>query len=404
MRRDSVVVNIGGIKIGGQNPIAIQSMTDTRTGEIEKTVKQITSLVDAGSDIVRITVDDLDAARAIPKIKEKLLNLGYNTPLVGCFHYNGHTLLEEVNECAEYLDKYRINPGNVGFGQKKDKQFEKIINIAIKYNKPIRIGVNWGSLDQELLANLMDQNSLLNAPLDANHVLREAIVQSALISAEKARNIGLPSNKIVISAKVSRVLDLIWVYQQLAKRCQYALHLGLTEAGMGLKGTVATSAALGAILTQGIGDTIRASITPEPSAARDYEVKLCKELLQTIEQRAFSPTISSCPGCGRTSSDYFRHLAFDIQQMVDQSIAEWQKTYPGIENLKIAIMGCIVNGPGESKHANIGISLPGNGENPAAPVFIDGEKRYTLRGDDITAQFKKILSEYIIDRYKINNC
>ncbi len=395
----TIPVKIGSVVIGGGNPIVVQSMTDTPTSDVEATVNQIIELYEAGSEIVRITVNNLEAAKAVVQIRNKLLAKNYQIPLVGCFHYNGHQLLTEVSECASALDKYRINPGNVGFGDKKEKQFEIMVQCAISYNKPIRIGVNWGSLDKDLTAKLMDENARLTNPLPINEIMREAIISSALLSAEKAEELGLSANRIVISAKVSKVQDLIAVYQGLAKRCNYSLHLGLTEAGMGIKGVVSTTSALAILLHQGIGDTIRASITPKPNESRHQEVRLCQEILQNLDLRSFNPAITSCPGCGRTSSDYFRTLANDIQHFIDQVIGEWRTIYPGVEKLKIAVMGCIVNGPGESKHADIGISLPGSGEQPIAPVFVDGEKRYTLRGDNIAKQFKDIVNDYVRKRF-----
>lgn len=398
-RHNTYEVDVGGIKMGGSNPIVVQSMTDTPTEDVDLTVEQVKSLAQAGSEIVRLTVNNDKAAAAVPKIKEKLLKLGFETPLVGCFHYNGHQLLKDHPECAKALDKYRINPGNVGFGKKRDPQFEMMVEYAIEYGKPVRIGVNWGSLDQQVLAELMDQNNKAKEPKEAPEVLREALIKSALDSASKALSIGLGADKIVLSVKVSDVQELVLLYRELAKRSKYALHLGLTEAGMGMKGTVATSIALGVLLNEGIGDTIRASITPKPGQARSDEVRLCCEVLQSMGFRSFMPQVSSCPGCGRTTSTFFRELADDIQNYIIERMPVWQKQYPRSADLKIAVMGCIVNGPGESKHANIGISLPGSGEAPVAPVFTDGQKTHTLRGDNIGGEFKEILEQYVISNY-----
>jgi (E)-4-hydroxy-3-methylbut-2-enyl-diphosphate synthase len=392
-------VKVGKVFVGGSHPVVVQSMTDTETSDITSTVQQIKELADAGSEIVRLTVNTKVAAEAVPAIKEKLLAAGYDVPLVGCFHYNGHTLLKEVPGCAQALDKYRINPGNVGFGKKRDNNFEAMIEQAIHYNKPVRIGVNWGSLDQDLTKQLIDENLRSPQPKAISAVTREALVQSALNSAKKAEAIGLPADRIIVSAKVSEVQELIQVYQELAKRCDYALHLGLTEAGMGAKGVVATTAALSILLQQGIGNTIRASITPKPGQARTDEVKLCQDILQSLGLREFRPQVTSCPGCGRTTSSFFRELADDINGYIMENMPVWKLDYPGVEGLNIAVMGCIVNGPGESKHADIGISLPGTGESPAAPVFIDGSKQHTLRGDNIAAEFKEILSKYIQARF-----
>ena len=391
-------VEVAGIKIGGGAPVVVQSMTNTETKDYQATATQILELAEAGSEIVRITVNNNEAAQAVPKIKE-LVEKKSKVPLVGCFHYNGHQLLKDFPECAIALDKYRINPGNVGFGAKRDVQFEMMIEAALKYNKPIRIGVNWGSLDQDLATKLMDDNANLPQPKSADEMMLEAIIQSTLISAKKAEDIGLPANKIVLSAKVSRVQELVKVYRELAKRSNYALHLGLTEAGIGLKGIVAISSALSILLQEGIGDTIRASLTPRPDESRTQEVILCCEILQALGLKAFNPQVSACPGCGRTSSTYFQKLADDIQNFLQSIMPQWRQQYPGVENLKIAVMGCIVNGPGESKHADIGISLPGSGESPVAPVFIDGEKKYTLRGDNITEEFKKILLAYVDKKF-----
>jgi (E)-4-hydroxy-3-methylbut-2-enyl-diphosphate synthase len=399
-RHKTLKVKVGNCFIGGDATILIQSMTNTDTADAVSSAKQIIELYQAGSEIVRITVNNDEAAKAVPKIKNILIKEGYDIPLVGCFHYNGHHLLSNYSECAEALAKYRINPGNVGFGEKRDKQFEQMINVALIQNKPIRIGVNWGSLDQALLAELMDKNRHKSTPKTAIEVLYDALVTSCLISAQKAESLGLAKDKIIISCKTSRIPDLIAVYQALAENCNYALHLGLTEAGMGLKGSVATAAALSILLEQGIGDTIRASITPKPGGARTEEVELCKATLQSLNLRAFAPEVSACPGCGRTTSSYFQTLAQDIDNFIKANMPDWKKLYPGVENLKIAVMGCIVNGPGESKHSDIGISLPGTGEEKIAPVFIDGKKLHTLRGEKITEEFQQILFNYIENRFK----
>ena len=398
-RRQSVPVHVGKVQVGGGAPIVVQSMTNTDTADIDGTVKQVAALNRAGSEIVRITVDRDEAAAAVPHIKEKLLKMGVDVPLVGDFHYIGHTLLADHPACAEALDKYRINPGNVGFGKKKDTQFSSIVEMAIKHNKPVRIGANWGSLDQELLTTLMDENTASPNPQDARAITREAMVQSALISGARAEEIGLARDKIILSAKVSAVQDLIAVYQELGRRSDYAIHLGLTEAGMGSKGIVASSAALGILMQQGIGDTIRISLTPEPGGDRTLEVKVAQEILQTMGFRVFVPLVAACPGCGRTTSTTFQELARDIQSFIHTSMPAWKTQYPGVESLNVAVMGCIVNGPGESKHADIGISLPGTGETPAAPVFIDGKKAVTLRGPTVAADFKKMVIEYIEKRY-----
>lgn len=397
IRHKTNKVIIGNVAIGANEPIAIQSMTNTDTEDIESTVKQILELNEAGSEIVRVTVNTKAAAKNISKIKDSLIAKNCFVPIVGDFHYNGHELLNLYPDCAKSLAKYRINPGNVGYGKKKDLQFEMMINTAIKYNKPVRIGVNWGSLDQNLAAKLMDENSKKTIPLNANEVLKQALVISALDSAKFAENIGLASDKIVVSCKVSKVQDLIDIYQNLAEKCSYPLHLGLTEAGIGSKAIVATSSAFGVLLQQGIGDTIRASITPEPGTSRTKEVQICQEILQTMNIRSFKPLVTSCPGCGRTSSDYFQKLALDIQNFINTEMPIWLKKYPKAKDLDIAVMGCIVNGPGESKHANIGISLPGSGENPAAPIFVDGKKIKTLRGDNIGEEFKEIIKSYLAD-------
>jgi (E)-4-hydroxy-3-methylbut-2-enyl-diphosphate synthase len=398
-RRNTVAVDVGGVTVGGGAPIVVQSMTNTDTADVDATVRQVAALARAGSEIVRITVDRDEAAAAVPHIKERLLKIGVTAPLVGDFHYIGHKLLADHPACAEALDKYRINPGNVGFKEKKDRQFGAIVETAIKHGKPVRIGANWGSLDQELLTHLMDENARSDAPLDARAIMREAMVQSALLSAERAEEIGLPRNRIILSAKVSAVQDLIAVYIDLARRSNYAIHLGLTEAGMGSKGIVASSAALGILLQQGIGDTIRVSLTPEPGGDRTLEVKVAQEILQTMGFRVFVPLVAACPGCGRTTSTTFQELARDIQNFIVESMPAWKTRYPGVEGLNVAVMGCIVNGPGESKHADIGISLPGTGEAPAAPVFIDGKKAKTLRGPTVAADFKAMVIDYIEGRY-----
>ena len=398
-RRVSVGVDVGGVMVGGEAPVVVQSMTNTDTADIDQTVAQVAALHKAGSEIVRITVDRDESAAAVPRIRERLDRLGIPVPLVGDFHYIGHKLLADHPACAEALAKYRINPGNVGFKDKKDRQFAAIVEMAIKHDKPVRIGVNWGSLDQELLTRLMDANQEQGSPLTAQQVTREAIVQSALLSAYAAEEIGLPRNRIILSAKVSQVQDLIAVYAELAKRSDHALHLGLTEAGMGTKGIVASSAAMGILLQQGIGDTIRISLTPEPGGDRTREVQVAQELLQTMGFRQFVPIVAACPGCGRTTSTVFQELAQKIQDDIRRNMPIWREQYPGVEALKVAVMGCIVNGPGESKHADIGISLPGTGETPSAPVFIDGKKAATLRGPGIAGDFEKMVADYIEQRY-----
>ncbi|PDT40971.1 MULTISPECIES: flavodoxin-dependent (E)-4-hydroxy-3-methylbut-2-enyl-diphosphate synthase [Sinorhizobium] len=398
-RRASVAVDVGGVIVGGAAPVVVQSMTNTDTADIDATVAQVAALHKAGSELVRITVDRDDSAAAVPKIRERLLRLGMDVPLVGDFHYIGHKLLADHPACAEALAKYRINPGNVGFKDKKDKQFAEIIEMAIRYDKPVRIGVNWGSLDQELLTRLMDENQAAGSPLTAQEVTRETIVQSALLSAELAEELGLPRNRIILSAKVSGVQDLIAVYALLAARSDHALHLGLTEAGMGTKGIVASSASLGILMQQGIGDTIRISLTPEPGGDRTREVQVAQELLQVMGFRQFIPVVAACPGCGRTTSTVFQELAQKIQEDIRASMPVWREKYPGVEALKVAVMGCIVNGPGESKHADIGISLPGTGEMPAAPVFIDGQKAMTLRGPKIAEDFQLLVADYIEKRF-----
>jgi (E)-4-hydroxy-3-methylbut-2-enyl-diphosphate synthase len=392
-------VMVGNVAVGGGAPIVVQSMTNTDTADVAGTVEQIAALARAGSELVRITVDRDEAAAAVPHIRDALRKRGITTPLIGDFHYIGHKLLAEHPACAEALDKYRINPGNVGFKNKRDSQFTDIVEIAIKNNKTVRIGANWGSLDQELLTRLMDENALLPQPRDVRAVTREAMVQSALLSAARAEEIGLPKNRMILSAKVSAVQDLIAVYKELAARSDYAIHLGLTEAGMGSKGIVASAAALGILLQDGIGDTIRISLTPEPGGDRTLEVQVAQELLQTMGFRTFVPLVAACPGCGRTTSTTFQELARSIQDFIRDEMPNWKTQYPGVESLNVAVMGCIVNGPGESKHANIGISLPGTGEAPAAPVFVDGKKFRTLRGPTIAADFKALVIDYIEQRY-----
>jgi len=399
LRRHTVSVNVGGVIVGGGSPIVVQSMTNTDTADVEQTARQVAALARAGSELVRVTVDRDQAAAAVPHIKERLGQLGVSVPIVGDFHYIGHKLLADHPACAEALDKYRINPGNVGFRNKRDLQFSQIVEMALKYNKPVRIGANWGSLDQELLTKLMDENAKSPTPRDAREVTHEAMVQSALLSAARAEEIGLSKNRIILSAKVSAVQDLIAVYCELARRSDYALHLGLTEAGMGTKGIVASAAAMGVLLQQGIGDTIRISLTPEPGGDRTREVQVAQELLQTMGFRTFVPLVAACPGCGRTTSTTFQELAADIEGFIRDSMPVWKTRYPGVETLNVAVMGCIVNGPGESKHADIGISLPGTGEQPTAPVFIDGKKAATLRGPTLTADFKQMVVDYIERRF-----
>jgi len=402
-RRKSVAVRVGegsgAVIVGGGAPIVVQSMTNTDTADVESTVKQVAALAQAGSELVRITVDREEAAAAVPHIREKLEKMGINVPLVGDFHYIGHKLLTEYPACAEALAKYRINPGNVGFKEKKDTQFAAIVELAIKHDKAVRIGANWGSLDQDMLTELMDENSKAAKPVDARAVMREAMTRSALLSAARAEEIGLKRDRIILSAKVSNVQDLVSVYRMVAQRSDYALHLGLTEAGMGSKGIVASSAALGILLQQGIGDTIRVSLTPQPGGDRTLEVQVAQEILQTMGFRTFVPLVAACPGCGRTTSTVFQELARDIQTMIRERMPEWKKVYPGVETLNVAVMGCIVNGPGESKHADIGISLPGTGETPAAPVFIDGKKVKTLRGEGIAQEFEKLVTDYVAQRF-----
>ncbi len=398
-RRRSVAVPVGNVLVGGNHPVVVQSMTNTDTADVDSTVAQVAALHRAGSELVRITVDRPEAAAAVARIRDRLDRLGIAVPLIGDFHYIGHKLLADYPECAAALAKYRINPGNVGFGEKRDRQFAAIVETALRHDKPVRIGVNWGSLDQSLLTRLMDRNHEEGAPLTAEEVMREAIVQSAILSANLAEEIGLGRDRIILSAKVSQVQDLIAVYTELARRSDHALHLGLTEAGMGTKGIVASSAAMGILLQQGIGDTIRISLTPEPGGDRTREVQVAQELLQTMGFRQFVPIVAACPGCGRTTSTVFQELAQRIQEDIRANMPAWRERYPGVETLSVAVMGCIVNGPGESKHADIGISLPGTGEAPAAPVFIDGRKAATLRGPDIAGEFQKMVADYIERRF-----
>lgn len=399
-RRWTVPVRIGSVTVGGGAPIVVQAMTNTDTADVKATAQQIAELWRAGSEMVRITVNTREAAAAVPRIVERLEMIGVTVPLIGDFHYNGHQLLRDEPACAEALAKYRINPGNVGFGRKRDAQFAGIVELAARLGKAVRIGVNWGSLDQTLATRLMDENASRAEPWDAGRVLRETLVRSALDSAERALQLGLPREAIVLSAKVSGVQDLIAVYRDLAQRCDFALHLGLTEAGIGSKGIVASCAALAVLLQEGIGDTIRISLTPEPGQARATEVVVAQELLQSMGLRAFTPMVTACPGCGRTTSDFFQRLAKDVQEHVRARMPEWKLRHPGVENLRVAVMGCVVNGPGESRHAHIGISLPGTGETPAAPVFIDGEKTITLRGERIGEEFLQIIEDYVQTRFR----
>ncbi|TXI19971.1 MAG: flavodoxin-dependent (E)-4-hydroxy-3-methylbut-2-enyl-diphosphate synthase [Nitrosomonas sp.] len=398
-RRPSVGVRVGTVMIGGGAPVVVQSMTNTDTVDEIATTEQVAQLARAGSELVRITVNSMEAASAVPGIRARLDDIGCHVPLVGDFHFNGHKLLTSYPECAKALAKFRINPGNVGHGRKRDEQFTTLIETACKYDKPVRIGVNWGSLDPEMLARIMDENAASSDPQDAKYVMREALITSALESAAKAEEIGLQRNKIVLSCKVSGVQDLIMVYRELASRCDYALHLGLTEAGMGSKGIVASTAALAVLLQEGIGDTIRISLTPEPGGTRSREVIVAQEILQTMGLRAFVPLVAACPGCGRTTSTYFQELAENIQAYVRDEMIVWREQYEGVENMSLAVMGCVVNGPGESKHANIGISLPGSGENPVAPVFVDGQKTVTLKGDNIANEFRQIIDKYVSEKY-----
>jgi (E)-4-hydroxy-3-methylbut-2-enyl-diphosphate synthase len=398
-RRPTRQVLVGGVRVGGDAPVVVQSMTNTDTADVVATVKQVGELWRAGSELVRVTVNTPEAAAAVPRIVDRLQMMGVDVPIIGDFHYNGHQLLAKEPACAEALAKYRINPGNVGFGRKKDLQFAQLIEFAIRYGKPVRIGANWGSLDQALATELMDENARRAEPWDAGRVLREALIRSALDSAMRAVELGLPADRIILSAKVSGVQELIAVYRDLSTRSEFALHLGLTEAGIGSKGIVASSAALGVLLQEGIGDTIRISLTPEPGAPRTNEVVVAQELLQTMGLRAFTPMVTACPGCGRTTSEFFQELAKVVQEHVRAKMPEWRITHPGAENLTLAVMGCVVNGPGESRHANIGISLPGTGEAPSAPVFVDGEKSVTLRGDNIAGEFVAIIDDYVERRY-----
>lgn len=399
-RRKTVAVDIAGVQVGGDAPIIVQSMTNTDTANALETAIQVSQLAKAGSEMVRITVNTEEAAREVIAIREQLDKMNCRVPLIGDFHFNGHKLLEKYPDCAQALAKYRINPGNVGKGKKRDSQFATMIEMACKYEKPVRIGVNWGSLDQDLLAKLMDDNASLSEPKEPTEVMHEAIIRSALDSAAKAEEIGLPHNKIILSCKMSKVQDLISVYEDLAGRCDYPLHLGLTEAGMGSKGIVASTAALSVLLQQGIGDTIRISLTPEPHGDRTKEVLVAQEILQTMGLRSFTPQVIACPGCGRTSSTYFQQLAQDIQSYLRNQMPVWREKYKGVEDMNVAVMGCVVNGPGESKHANIGISLPGTGERPVAPVYVDGEKTVTLKGDHIAQDFQEIVANYVKEKYK----
>ncbi|HJW04807.1 MAG TPA: flavodoxin-dependent (E)-4-hydroxy-3-methylbut-2-enyl-diphosphate synthase [Azospira sp.] len=399
-RRPTRAVNVGGVAVGGDAPVVVQSMTNTDTADYLATALQTAELARAGSELVRITVNTPEAAAAVPKVREHLDRLGLDVPLIGDFHYNGHRLLTDYPECAQALAKYRINPGNVGHGKKRDEQFAQMIELACKYDKPVRIGVNWGSLDQDLLARIMDENAKRPEPKDAVAIMREAMVTSALESAAKAEELGLPGDHILLSCKVSGVQDLIAIYRELSARADYPLHLGLTEAGMGSKGIVASTAAMSVLLQEGIGDTIRVSLTPEPGGKRTQEVVVAQEMLQTMGLRAFTPMVAACPGCGRTTSTFFQELASSIQDYVRAQMPQWRTEYDGVENMTLAVMGCVVNGPGESKHANIGISLPGTGEAPAAPVFEDGEKTVTLRGDNIAAEFQAIVDRYVARTYQ----
>lgn len=398
-RRTTPTVMVGSVPVGSAHDVVVQSMTNTDTADVAATVNQVVTLARAGSEIVRITVNNKAAAQAVPEIRRQLDQLGADVPLVGDFHYNGHLLLREFPDMAAALAKYRINPGNVGVGKHHDPNFLTIIDVAKELDKPVRIGVNWGSLDQQLLTHLMDENARLAQPRDAHEVLIEAMLQSALMSAELAEEHGLGHDRIIISAKVSRVQDLWTVYRLLAERCDYPLHLGLTEAGMGIKGAVASAAALAPLLAEGIGDTIRISLTPDPGAPREREVEIAQELLQSLDLRAFAPSVTSCPGCGRTTSTLFQEMARDIQAHLKAQMSVWRDRYPGVENLKVAVMGCIVNGPGESRHADIGISLPGTGESPRAPVYRDGKLFTTLQGPDLAADFNVLLNEYVEERY-----
>jgi (E)-4-hydroxy-3-methylbut-2-enyl-diphosphate synthase len=399
VRHKTIAVKVGHIQLGNAGPVIVQSMTNTDTADVDKTVEQIKLLADSGSEMVRVTVNNDESAAAIPHIVDRLLSDGYEVPIIGDFHYNGHKLLKKHDDCAKYLAKYRINPGNVGHGKRRDTQFTDMIEVACKYDKPVRIGVNWGSLDQQLLASLLTRNANLADPLALAQINRRAVIESALNSAKMATDIGMAENKIIISCKMSHVQDLVSVYQTLAQQSNYALHLGLTEAGMGDQGIIASTAALAILLNQGIGDTIRVSLTPEPGASRDREVKVAQKILQALDLRAFTPTVVACPGCGRTTSEYFQVLAKKIQHQLDTSMPEWKHKYPGVESMNVAVMGCVVNGPGESKHANIGISLPGTGEQPVAPVYEDGKKTVTLKGDNIANEFMSMVNDYVISHY-----
>jgi len=398
-RRKTPTVLVGGVAVGSDHPVVVQSMTNTDTADAKSTAQQVADLARAGSELVRITVNTLEAARAVPEIQRRLDMMSCEVPLVGDFHYNGHQLLREVRDCAEILAKYRINPGNVGFGRKRDDQFATIVELAIENDKPVRIGVNWGSLDQALLAQLMDENAASTNPAEAAAVMREALVRSAVDSARQAEELGLPHDRIILSCKVSDVQDLIAVYGELAQRCDYPLHLGLTEAGMGSKGIVASTAAMAVLLQRGIGDTIRVSLTPEPGQPRTDEVIVAQEMLQSMGLRAFSPMVTACPGCGRTTSTFFQTLAQDVQEFVRERMPQWKLRYPGVESLSLAVMGCVVNGPGESRQADIGISLPGTGEAPVAPVFMDGKKHSTLRGERLGEEFLELIEQYVQQRY-----
>ncbi len=399
MRKQTTQVQVGNILIGGNNPVVVQSMTNTDTADVMATVKQCAELSKAGSELVRITVNTEEAAQAVAKIRTQLEKMNLDVPLVGDFHFNGHKLLSKYPDCAQALAKYRINPGNIGRGNSRDDKFAQLIDIACSNDKAVRIGVNWGSLDQELMARMMDENNHLSTPRDATEVMHDALITSALDSARAAEQQGLAHDKIILSCKMSGVQDLIKVYQDLSQRCDYPLHLGLTEAGMGSKGIVASTAALAVLLQLGIGDTIRISLTPEPGAPREKEVQVAQEILQSLELRSFTPTVIACPGCGRTSSETFQHLAKDIQAYLKQSMPVWRSRYPGVEKLSVAVMGCVVNGPGESKHADIGISLPGNGEKPVAPVYEDGVKTVTLKGDRIAEEFQDVVTSYIKNHF-----
>jgi (E)-4-hydroxy-3-methylbut-2-enyl-diphosphate synthase len=398
-RRNSIPVRVGRVVVGGGAPVVVQSMTNTDTADIDATVQQVRELARAGSELVRITVNTAEAAAAVPHVRERLEGLGVVVPLVGDFHFNGHKLLTQHPACAEALAKYRINPGNVGRGAKKDAQFAAMIEVACRYERPVRIGVNWGSLDQQLLTSLMDDNARAEQPRDVTAVMHEALIVSALSSATRAQELGLPADHIIISCKMSGVQDLITVYSQLAQRCSYPLHLGLTEAGMGSKGIVASTAALAVLLQQGIGDTIRISLTPDPGGDRSQEVIVAQEILQTMGIRAFTPMVIACPGCGRTTSTYFQQLAQQIQSHIRHRMPQWRRSHEGVEEMTVAVMGCVVNGPGESRHANIGISLPGTGERPVAPVYVDGERAVTLKGEHIAAEFQQMVEDYVASHY-----